>query len=133
MRIALLGMYTLLAVAAFDLGSTDAFQFGSRIIGDSSLGRWHGSREAQGRMQRFRSILDTRKSVTEDGDESWQSSKKVEVGSKEYLEGFISSPIQDDTVSERGSGLEQALKLGGGVALVLIALIFGFLASNGLV
>jgi hypothetical protein len=56
----------------------------------------------------------------------------VEVGSKEYLEGFISSPIQDDSVTERGSGLEQALKLGGAVAVGLFALFFGFMASNGL-
>lgn len=56
----------------------------------------------------------------------------VEVGSKEYLEGFLSSPIQDKTVAERGSGLEQALKLGGGVTIVLVLLVVGFFASNGL-
>ena len=57
---------------------------------------------------------------------------KVEVGSKEYLEGFISSPIQDDSVPERGTGLEQAIKLSAGVAVVLLALFLGFMASNGL-
>lgn len=36
--------------------------------------------------------------------------KKVEVGSKEYLEGFISSPIQDTSIPERGDGVEQGMK-----------------------
>jgi hypothetical protein len=58
--------------------------------------------------------------------------KNVEVGSKEYLEGFISSPIQDESVSERGGGLEQAIKLSTGVAVVLVALFLGFMASNDL-
>lgn len=56
----------------------------------------------------------------------------VEVGSKEYLDGFISSPIQDESVAERGSGLEQALKLGGFFAIGLGVLFLGFMASNGL-
>ncbi|CAJ1954613.1 unnamed protein product [Cylindrotheca closterium] len=56
----------------------------------------------------------------------------VEVGSKEYLEGFISSPIQDESVAERGSGLEQALKLGGFFTIGLAVLFLGFMASNGL-
>jgi len=58
--------------------------------------------------------------------------EKVQVGSKEYLGGFLSSPIQDESVAERGSGLEQALKLGGTVTVVLVALVLGFMASNGL-
>lgn len=58
--------------------------------------------------------------------------EKVQVGSKEYLGGFLSSPIQDESVAERGSGLEQALKLGGTVTVVLLALFLGFMASNGL-
>lgn len=58
--------------------------------------------------------------------------EKVQVGSKEYLGGFLSSPIQDESVAERGSGLEQALKLGGSVTVVLLALFLGFMASNGL-
>mmetsp|Transcript_14418 Transcript_14418/g.33165 ORF Transcript_14418/g.33165 Transcript_14418/m.33165 type:complete len:135 (-) Transcript_14418:1595-1999(-) len=57
---------------------------------------------------------------------------EVEVGSKDYYGGFLSSPIQDETVAERGSGLEQALKLGGGAVVVLVALVVGFMASNGL-
>jgi len=59
--------------------------------------------------------------------------EQVEVGTKEYYSGFLSSPIQDETVAERGSGLEQALKLGGGFALALVALFVGFMASNGLI
>ena len=58
--------------------------------------------------------------------------EKVEVGSKEYLEGFVSSPIRDDSLAERGTGLEQALKLGGSFAVVLALLFVGFMASNGL-
>jgi len=56
----------------------------------------------------------------------------VEVGTKEYYSGFLSSPIQDETVAERGTGLEQALKLAGGVVLLLVVLVAGFMASNGL-
>jgi hypothetical protein len=62
-----------------------------------------------------------------DGEED-----KVQVGSKEYLEGFISSPIQDETVPERGTGLEQALKLAGAFSIALVALFAAFMASNGL-
>ena len=69
----------------------------------------------------------------ENGESTNQDDEKVEVGSKEYMQGFLSSPIQDENVAERGSGLEQALKLGGGVALVLVLLVVGFLASNGLI
>ena len=58
---------------------------------------------------------------------------KVEVGSREYLEGFISSPLQDESVAERGSGLEQALKLAAGCTVVLGALFIGFMASNGII
>lgn len=61
-----------------------------------------------------------------------EDDEKVEVGSKEYLEGFLSSPIQDESVAERGSGLEQALKLGGFFAIGLAVLFLGFMASNGL-
>jgi hypothetical protein len=57
----------------------------------------------------------------------------VEVGTKEYYTGFLSSPIQDETVAQRGNGLEQALKLGGGVLVVLVVLVAGFLASNDLI
>ena len=65
------------------------------------------------------------------GDED---DRVVRVGSREYLEGFLSSPIRDDTVREggRGSGLEQALKLGGSATIVLVFLFLGFMASNGL-
>ena len=66
-------------------------------------------------------------------DEETKSEEQVEVGTKDYYSGFLSSPIQDETVAERGSGLEQALKLGGGVVAVLVVLVAGFLASNGLI
>ena len=56
----------------------------------------------------------------------------VPVGSKSYYKGFVASPIVDDTIADRGSGVEQAVKLGGGVTVGLIVLVLGFLASNGL-
>lgn len=77
------------------------------------------------------------KSSKDDGDFnvkfSLKDEERVEVGSEKYLKGFLSSPIQDETVTERGSGLEQALKLGGGITLILVVLVVGFLASNGLI
>ena len=62
-----------------------------------------------------------------------ENTKEVEVGSKEYLEGFISSPIQDGSVEQRGTGLEQGLKLAGSASVVLILLFVGFMFSNGLI
>jgi hypothetical protein len=63
-----------------------------------------------------------------------QQQQQVKVGSKEYLEGFIRSPIQDSTVQEtRGSGLEQGLKLAGSVTAALVVLFLGFMVSNGLI
>jgi hypothetical protein len=59
--------------------------------------------------------------------------QSVEKGSKKYLEGLLSSPIQDETVVERGDGLEQALKLSAGVSIALIVLVVGFLVSNDLI
>ena len=64
--------------------------------------------------------------------ESQNDDEEVEVGSREYLEGFISSPIQGSSVQERGSGLEQALKLAGSFTVGLVILFIGFMASNGL-
>ena len=69
----------------------------------------------------------------QDDDANTQTEEQVAVGTQEYYKGFLSSPIQDETVAERGSGLEQALKLGGGVIVVLVVLVVGFLASNGLI
>lgn len=66
-------------------------------------------------------------------DEETKAEDQVEVRTKDYYSGFLSSPIQDETVAERGSGLEQALKLGGGVVVVLVVLVAGFLVSNGLI
>ena len=58
----------------------------------------------------------------------------TQIGSKEYYEGFLKSDLRDDSInnSERGDGLEQALKLGLYSAGVLGLLLLGFLASNGL-
>ena len=69
----------------------------------------------------------------QDDDANTQTEEQVALGTQEYYKGFLSSPIQDETVAERGSGLEQALKLGGGVIVVLVVLVVGFLASNGLI
>jgi hypothetical protein len=54
------------------------------------------------------------------------------VGSKEYYQGFFSSPLKDESVasSSRGDGVEQALKLGGSAMLFLTALTLAFLKSN---
>lgn len=61
---------------------------------------------------------------------------------KEYYKGFLSSPIVNDDnrklplrennnkSSTRGDGIEQALKLGGGVSVLLLLLILAFLKSN---
>jgi hypothetical protein len=68
----------------------------------------------------------------DDGPAAAKTEDQVEVGTKEYYDGFLASPILDETVAERGSGLEQALKLGGGAVLVLSVLVLGFMASNGL-
>ena len=56
----------------------------------------------------------------------------VQVGSKSYYQGFLASPVVDKTVADRGSGVEQAVKLGGGVTVGLGILVLGFMASNGL-
>lgn len=61
----------------------------------------------------------------------------TEVGSREYLRGFIASPLdeagREDLVSRDAmGGLDQGLKLAGGAAAVLAALFLGFMASNGL-
>ena len=88
--------------------------------------------------------------IIDDDDEDPEVSNKnkdantqslVKVGTKEYLDGFLSSPIRqrEDGVtsspsssSDRGDGLEQAIKLAGGVSLFLVVLVVGFMASNGL-
>ena len=57
------------------------------------------------------------------------------VGSKEYYRGFFNSYLIDESVnsSERGNGLEQALKLGSGAAAFLTLLTLLFMKSNGIV
>jgi len=79
-------------------------------------------------------LLDKQQDNDDDTNiQTGETEEQVEVGTKEYYSGFLSSPVKDETVAERGSGLEQALKLGGGVALILIVLVAGFLASNGII
>jgi hypothetical protein len=53
----------------------------------------------------------------------------------EYYEGFLSQPIQDDSIVERDplGGLEQAIKLGVGSSLFLGVALLGFMKSNGLI
>lgn len=63
-----------------------------------------------------------------------QQQEEVQVGSKEYYSGFVSRKI-DEEPEERITGdavLVPTMKFVGGFAAVLIALFFGFLASNGL-
>lgn len=54
------------------------------------------------------------------------------VGSTEYYKGFLQSPLNENVTSERGDGLEQAIKLGSSVSVALAALVLAFLESNGL-
>lgn len=72
--------------------------------------------------------------VLKSGPDSEQGSDLTKVGSKEYYEGFLKSDLRDDSVntSERGDGLEQALKLGLYTGGFLVLLVVGFLTSNGL-
>jgi hypothetical protein len=51
----------------------------------------------------------------------------------QLLPCFIVSSIQESTDQERGTGLEQGLKLAGSVTVVYALLFAGFLASNGLI
>mmetsp|Transcript_32261 Transcript_32261/g.63919 ORF Transcript_32261/g.63919 Transcript_32261/m.63919 type:complete len:113 (-) Transcript_32261:275-613(-) len=62
-------------------------------------------------------------------------SEKNQVGSSEYYKGFISRSVNEEP-KERITGdaiLIPTLKFVGGMSLVLILLLFGFLASNGLI
>lgn len=58
----------------------------------------------------------------------------VEIGSKEYIEGLLSSSIRDEPI-ERVSGntiLGPTFKIVGGFSILLMALFLGFMAANGL-
>ena len=60
---------------------------------------------------------------------------KVEVGSSEYIKGMVTSSVEEDAASDRVKGdklLGPTLKLAGGTALALVALLLAFMASNGL-
>ena len=52
----------------------------------------------------------------------------VQVGSKAYYEGFLSTPLEENS----GDGTEQAIKLGASTLGVVGLLFVGFMASNGL-
>jgi len=56
----------------------------------------------------------------------------VSTGSTAYYKGFLESPVSEDALADRGDGLEQAAKLGGGAAALLALGVLGFMASNGL-
>ena len=79
--------------------------------------------------QKISKLQEKRIPNNEGGDDGKKKNNVVLVGSKEYLDGFISTPI---TEQRGGDGLEQALKLGGGVTVGLTVLFLGFMASNGL-
>ena len=64
-----------------------------------------------------------------------EKEEQVELGSKEYIQGMISRPV-DAEVSERVSGdkvLGPTLRLAGGVTGILLALVLAFLISNGII
>ena len=58
----------------------------------------------------------------------------TKVGSTEYYRGFFTSDLQDPSINttQRGDGLDQAIKLGSYTAVFLGVLVAAFLASNGL-
>jgi len=67
-----------------------------------------------------------------EGDNGGES---VKVGSSEYYKGFVSRKV-DEEPEERITGdavLGPTLKLAGQVAVILVLLTIGFLASNGII
>ena len=68
------------------------------------------------------------------GEEEGKEAELTEVGSTEYYKGFFTSDLQDSSIntSQRGDGLDQAIKIGAYTAGFLVVLVLGFLASNGL-
>ena len=63
-----------------------------------------------------------------------EQTEEVKVGSKEYYDGFISSGLNDEP-RERVTGdavLGPTFKFVGGFAVLIVALLLGFMASNGL-
>lgn len=63
-----------------------------------------------------------------------EQKEQVQVGSKEYYEGFISRDLAED--SERVTGdavLNPTFKFVGGVSIVIVVLLIAFLFSNGLI
>ena len=68
------------------------------------------------------------------GEEEGKEAELTKVGSTEYYKGFFTSDLQDSSIntSQRGDGLDQAIKIGAYTAGFLVVLVLGFLASNGL-
>ena len=66
----------------------------------------------------------------EDGTDETGKEEETKVGSVEYYKGFFESPVDDNALEGRGDGLDQALKLGGTVGIVLVVLAVAFLKSN---
>jgi hypothetical protein len=95
------------------------------------------------KKKRFSSLHDAvNNSNNNSNQEVRQAAQQVvKLGSKEYLEGFIRSPILPDSSSStsrqhessRASGMEQSLKLAGSVTVALVVLLLGFMVSNGLI
>jgi hypothetical protein len=134
MRRSVVSDFTIVGIFVVLRLSTQIAAFSLRIV------KTHASPRIGYYGMRGRTLVDidsrptprSRSTIFQNRDGEGGGNDEVQVGSREYLEGFISSPIQDDSVAKRGSGLEQALKLGGSVAVGLLALFLGFMASNGL-
>ena len=81
-------------------------------------------------MPSFR-MTSSGESDTENKKERIKKEEKVLIGSKEYYKGFLERPLHDES-STRGDGIDQALKLGSGVVVILTLLVALFLFSNGI-
>ncbi|KAJ1459709.1 hypothetical protein M885DRAFT_510914 [Pelagophyceae sp. CCMP2097] len=83
-------------------------------------------------VPRLGELRQTRLASQKESEDAAEGATKV--GSKEYYEGFLESPIIDPSLVERdpNGGLDQALKLGATASAVLALLFVGFMKSNGL-
>ena len=83
-------------------------------------------------------VVYSKKSPTAKEEEKKRAKEEAEltqIGSKAYYKGFFTSDLQDSSIntSQRGDGLDQALKIGSYTAVFLGVLVVAFLASNGLI